>query len=280
MSTLEIEHLTPHIGSIVHNVDLADGDALERHGAEIRRLFFDRQVIFFRDQHLAPSDQSRFARLFGRVLPAQLSTFKIHPEDDAVCILESLGKKTQSTDTWHADFSYHESPPIATCLYAREVPEVGGDTMFASMTTAFESLDPKMQEYVRTLQVIHNWEAPQVVSALLNGPRGLEGYKDRRAKFFPATKPAVIEHPITGKEILYVNSLYNKDIIGMRIPQSNALLTFLTGLAEVPEWQVRFKWEPNSLAVWDNWATQHYAVNDYHPAHRIMHRVAIQLEAS
>lgn len=277
MSELNVEHLTPAIGSLVHDIDLADPAVIERHGKALKQLLLDREVIFFRDQELSAPAQAHFATIFGHVPPAKLSTLAVHPDHESVCILESRGKKTQSTDTWHADLTYHESPPIATCLYAKEVPESGGDTMWASMTTAFDSLAPDMQRYVETLNVVHNWEASHVVSAMRAGPNGEAGYRKRREEFPPVTKPMVIPHPENGKKILYVNSLYNKEVPGMRIPESTALLTLLTGLAQVPEWQVRFRWKPGSLAVWDNWATQHYAVNDYHPAHRVMHRVTVQL---
>ena len=279
MSDLRIENLTPRIGSLVHGIDLSRADHIEKYGSDLKQLLLDREVIFFRDQVLSPGEQARVARLFGSVPPAKLSTMAIHPEDDAVCILESRGKKTQATDTWHADLTYHELPPIATCLYAKQVPEVGGDTLFSSMTAAFDSLSPEMQRYVETLQVMHNWEAPEVVSTMRAGPNGEEGYKKRREAFPPVAKPVVIEHPETGKKVLYVNSLYTKDILGLRIAESAALISYLSGLAQVPEWQVRFRWQPGSMAIWDNWATQHYAVNDYHPAHRVMHRVTIQLAA-
>lgn len=275
-SALNVEHLTPTIGSLVHDIDLADPAVVDRHGPALRDLLFEREVIFFHNQELTAAQQARVAELFGHVPAVKESTLQIHPDHPAVCILESKGKPSILTDRWHSDLSYHPDPPLATCLYARVVPESGGDTMFASMTAAYQSLHPKLQAYLEELQVVHNWEDPAVVQSMLNGPNGEAGYKRRRELYPPANKPAVLRHPVTGKPVLYVNALYNKDIVGLRTGQSSALIRMLAGLAEEPELQVRFRWKPNSLAIWDNLATQHYAVSDYHPAHRKMHRIVIR----
>lgn len=277
---LQLEHLTAAIGTVVHGLDLSDPSAVDAHRDALRQLLLDREVIFFRQQRLSPADQVRVSRIFGDVPPVKLpSALAVHPESDSVCILESKGAKVQATDTWHADLTYHENPPLATSLYACVVPAIGGDTLFSSMTAAYQSLDPALQRYLENLKAIHNWEAQEVVSSIRRGAGGEEGYKRRREQFPPVAKPVIIEHPITGKKLLYVNSLYNKEIVGLRIQESAALISSLTGLAQVPEWQVRFKWEPGSLAIWDNISTQHYAVNDYHPAHRKMHRVVIRKAA-
>jgi len=275
-SILKIEALTPAIGSMVHNIDISDPRIIEDHGAELKQLLLDRGVIFFRDQNLTPDAQVRFAKIFGDVVPEKDSTMPIHPDNGAVRILEAKADRYAPTDRWHADLTFREKPPLFTCLYAIVSPPVGGDTMWASMTAAFDHLEPKMQEYVEGLRAIHNWEAQEVVATMVSGPRGQEGYMERRGSMLPLIKPVIIRHPETGKKILYVNSLFTKEICGVNAQENSALISLLTGLAQVPEWQVRFRWQPGSLAIWDNWSTQHYAVNDYHPAHRLMHRVTVE----
>ena len=226
---MQVEHITPCIGSEIYGIDLSDPAQVHDHADALRRLLAERQVIFFRDQTLDPAQQVRVAQVFGKVEPVS-STFPSHPDDPHVELLISQGTRT-GTDIWHADLTWQTKPPAGACLYAVDVPPTGGDTMWASMTTAFASLAPELQAYLRKLRATHNWEAPALRQSLMR-----------------------------------------RDPSG----ESAALIAMLSGLAKVPEWQVRFRWRKGSVAIWDNLATQHYAVNDYHPAARRMHRVAIR----
>lgn len=273
---MHIEHITPCIGSEISGIDLSDNSQVETHAATLRKILAERQVIFFRDQELSPAAQVRFAQVFGKVDPVS-STFPSHPDEPRVELLISQGTRT-GTDIWHADLTWQTSPPAGACLYAADVPETGGDTMWASMTAAFASLDKDMQSYLRKLSAIHNWEAPALSDNLARRDPSGELYRSARQKYVPIEQPVVLEHPITGKPVVFVNALYTTHIRGVTNDESSALISLLSGLAKVPEWQVRFRWQKGSVAVWDNIATQHYAVNDYHPAARRMHRVAIRRE--
>lgn len=271
---MQVQHVTPSIGSEVGDIDLSDPAQLRAHGPALRALLAERQVIFFRDQALDPAQQVRVAQLFGEVEPVS-STFPSHPDDPHVELLISKGTRT-GTDIWHADLTWQAAPPAGACLYAVDVPETGGDTMWASMTAAFASLHPDMQAYLRRLRALHNWEAPALRDSLAQRDPSGELYHAARRKHAPLQQPVVLEHPVTGLPVAFVNALYTTHILDVSSDESAALIAMLSGLAKVPEWQVRFRWRKGSVAIWDNLATQHYAVNDYHPAARRMHRVAIR----
>ncbi|QDK35713.1 taurine dioxygenase (plasmid) [Sphingomonas sp. IC081] len=270
---MTIENLTPVIGSIVHDIDLSDPGVLEAHGDELRRLFLDRQVIFFRNQKIDGASQVNLARLFGSVRPVS-STFPSHPDNEYVEILKSKGSRT-GTDIWHADLTWQENPPVGACLYAVNVPQSGGDTMWASMTDAYDSLDDRVRELLEQLKAVHDWEGPELIASIKAGKDPDGRYADMRLRFPPIEHPVVKVHPETGRKLIFVNSLYCKRITPLPHGESARLLDYLSNLANVPERQVRFRWQPGSIAIWDNRSVQHYAVNDYHPFPREMHRVAI-----
>jgi alpha-ketoglutarate-dependent taurine dioxygenase len=263
------EPLTPNIGSVVSGVDFATPAAVESRADELRELLLARQVLFFRDLGELPAAvQEAFAGIFGVVQPVGDFTPK-HLDSTNVEVLHTKGKAV-GTDVWHADRTWHATPPSASCLYANTVPKVGGDTMWASMTIALESLEPSLREHLASLRCLHSWESETHKDTL-----GEERYTAMRAKYPPRTRPVIETHPVSGKPILYVNSLYSTRIIGVPRAQGEALLRYLTGLASVPEYQVRWRWTPGAMAVWDNWAVQHYAVSDYYPHERVMHRVTV-----
>ncbi|MGH7091693.1 MAG: TauD/TfdA dioxygenase family protein, partial [Stellaceae bacterium] len=273
MTELVIEPVTPAIGSIVREIDLSDARTLSRIGERLRQLLLERQVIFFRDQRLEPEAQLALARLFGEVRPVA-STFPAHPESAYVEILQSAGRRT-GTDIWHADLTWQREPPRGACLFAVNVPPCGGDTLWASMTAAYDSLDEKRQAYLGGLAAVHDWEGPEILAGLRARPDSEASYREMRLNYPPIEHPVIAVHPETGRKLVYVNAMYTTRIVGVSRSESAAIIGVLAGLATVPEWQARFRWTPGSVAIWDNRAVQHYAVNDYHPFPRRMHRVAI-----
>lgn len=270
---VSVTRLTPAIGALIDGIDTADAAALEQHGALLRQALLDHHVIFFRDQTLTPDAQVRVASVFGSVNDVS-STFAHHPDNARVELLESKGRGP-GTDVWHADLTWQRTPPLGACLYAVDVPEAGGDTLWASMTAAFDSLAPKMQDYVRGLTAMHSWEGPEVIGNVRSAPDGEARYRKMRETYPPLEVPVVGLHPVTNKPVLTVNALYTTSICGVTREESSALVALLAGLARVPEWQVRFHWTAGAMAIWDNRAVQHYAVNDYDPSYRLMHRVTI-----
>lgn len=271
---MKVDHITPHIGSEISGIDLSDHAQVQSQAERLRALLAERQVIFFRDQTLTPAQQVLVAQVFGKVEPVS-STFPSHPEDPHVELLVSQGTRT-GTDIWHTDLTWQGAPPAGACLYAVDVPDTGGDTMWASMTAAFASLAPDLQNYLRKLRAIHYWEAPALRESLARRDPSGELYRQTRLKHVPLEQPVVFQHPVTDLPVAFINALYTTHILGVSSDESMSLIAMLSGLAKVPEWQVRFRWRKGSVAIWDNLATQHYAVNDYHPCARRMHRVAIR----
>ncbi|MBT9554003.1 MAG: TauD/TfdA family dioxygenase [Hydrogenophaga sp.] len=269
----KVEPYTPNIGAVIHGLDL--GQPLdEATQGELRQALAQHEVIFFRDQQLTPEQQVRFTRSFGNVaeVKAFFPRLESHPEIE---IVESSAERRYAANNWHADITWREQPPLGTSLYAQVVPATGGDTLWASLTKAFESLPPAFQAYLETLTAVHTWEISGWTEYLLRKDASGEELKAARAKYPPVEHPVVRVHPVTGKKILYVNSTFTSHIKGLTRSQSDALLTQLFELARVPEFQARLKWQEGTLAVWDNRSTQHYAVGDYFPQHRKLHRITV-----
>lgn len=268
-----VEPYTPTIGAVVHNLDLRQ-PLDEATQTELRHALAQHEVLFFRDQDLTPEQQVAFTRTFGGVaeVKAFFPRLAKHPEIE---IVESTAERPKAANNWHADITWREQPPLGTSLYAQVIPASGGDTLWASLTAAYASLPPAFQAYLETLTAVHTWEISGWTEYLLHKDASGEQLREARAKYPPVEHPVVRTHPVTGKKILYVNSTFTSHIKGLPRTQSDALLTQLFELARVPEFQARLRWAPGTLAVWDNRSTQHYAVGDYFPTHRKLHRITI-----
>ena len=270
--SIKVRDVTPTIGSEIAGIDLNQKGVIAEHAEELQALLDERQVIFFRDQNIDVDRHVELASVFGE--PVGSSQFPHHPESEYVRVITGNGKKI-GTDIWHTDQSWQKIPPAGACLCAIDVPATGGDTMWASMTAAFESLDSDFQTYLRTLTVIHYWENADLIKILMERDPSGALYRELRNSRSPMEHPLVMEHPRTKKPVIFANSLYSTAIKGLPPEHSRDLLGMLCRLPQVPERQVRFAWRPGSIAIWDNLATQHYAVNDYLTYPRRMHRVGI-----
>jgi taurine dioxygenase len=269
--TFEMELPTPTIGGLIRGLDLREAIS-EECKSELRRALARRGVLFLPNQHITPEDHARFARIFGD-LEARESGFGRSDENPYIELVEGYGDAI-GTDVWHTDVSWHPRPPVATCLHAQILPPTGGDTMWSSMTAAYEGLSPRLKELVNDLTAEHTWEK-SISDYVRRGPDGEKAYRRRRQLNPPVERKVVEIHPVTGLPLLYVNDLYTTQL--KRIPRSEGvpLLEYLTGLARTPEYQVRFRWQPQSLVIWDNLSVQHYAVTDYKPHHRRLHRITV-----
>ncbi len=269
--TITARPLTIHIGAEVSGVDLrhpSDGDIKEITDALLEHL-----VLFFRDQELTTDEHVAFGRRFGDLhIHSVAGAHQDHPE---MIILENDERRPPNIDAWHTDVTMDPEPPMGSILRAVDVPEVGGDTLWASMYAAYDALPPAMQTMCKDLVAVHHYPESFRKGILRkeNGYALLEQYdKDHP----PMEHPVVRRHPVTGRYGLFVNSTFTKYIRGVGRKEGDALLQMLLDhIATRPEFHVRFKWEPNSVAFWDNRCTQHYAVADYYPAHRLMQRVTI-----
>jgi taurine dioxygenase len=264
-TSLATRRLSPSIGAQIEGVDLAtaleDASRLE----EIQRALLEHLVIFFRDQNLSPEQHKAFGRHFGRlhIHPAPLAVLRGHPE---VVIIEADEDSTRiAGEEWHSDVSCDTEPPLGSILYHRQVPSVGGDTLFANMYAAYKALSDSMQRFLTGLTAIHD------------GSRNYAGRQPAResTEFPHAEHPMVRTHPETGRNALFVSRLFTTRVVQLEQRESDAVLQMLFRHIENPEFQCRFQWRPNSVAFWDNRCTQHLALWDYYPQRRYGHRVTI-----
>lgn len=260
-----VEPLTPTIGAEVSGVDLRreQDDATI---AEIRAALLKHKVIFFRDQDITAEQHIAFARRFG-----DLEIHPATPKDQLNREVLHIAHGPQSRGSenfWHSDVTWRAEPSLGSILRAVEVPDVGGDTLFADMAAAFRGLSPAMQAWLRSLNAVH--DIARVFAKRLG-----KTAEELHVQYPPQTHPVVRTHPETGEQALYVNIAFTSHIEGLSKTESDWLLQHLYAQAEVQERQCRFKWRPGSIAFWDNRAAQHYAASDYFPAVRRMERVTI-----
>ena len=267
---LDIKPLAGALGAEIRGMDL--GQALSEDDVlRLRKLLNEYEVIFFRDQDISPARQKSLALCFG---PLQT-----HPAYDTVegfpeiTILESTPDKPTKIEAWHSDMTFREHPPLGTVLKSVIVPPKGGDTLWASMTAAYDSLSSHLQTFLEGLVAVHDFSYGFKES--LAEPGGRERLADAVAAYPPVRHPVIRSHPETGKKVLFVNALFTTHIEGLSREESRAVLDFLFQHIQTPEFAVRFSWEPHSIAIWDNRSTQHKPVNDYFPAHRRMERITI-----
>lgn len=277
-SKLKPQPYSPLIGAVVQGADLRDlSDAALR--AELRQALAEFQVLFFREQNLGVDQLLDFARVFGD--PDRVKAYfpKLEGYKEVEVIETRPGVARYGTDQWHADITFKANPPTGTALYAQKLPSLGGDTVWASATAAYDLLPAALKPYLEALEAVHSFENSGWPRFFLRQENGAQRYAEARAETLPVHHPVVRTHPITGKKILYVNPNFTDRIIGLSRQQSDALLTFLFTFLQKPDVQARLRWEDGTLAVWDNRATQHYAVADYTEERRL-HRVTFGEETA
>ena len=271
---MRVEPSTPTIGAEVHDVELS-GRLDESTLDEIYNALSKHLVLFFRDQQLAPGDQFEFAKTFGT--PAKPHPVYPHlPGFDRVVLLENDGDRPPDTDDWHTDLTFQPSPPFLSVLYAEQVPPCGGDTLWANMYRAFDTLPPEIRILVSRLSAVHDMGAFR--NNYLKENNDVEALNKGMAAFGSAVHPIAPAHPVSGRQLLFVNRSFTQHIVGMLKAESDRLLGYLFSHLESANFQVRFRWRKGSVAMWDNRCTQHFAVADYLPAYRRMHRVIIDTD--
>lgn len=282
--SIQVEPLTCAIGAELRNVDLGVASRDAGLVAEIRALLLKYRVLFFRDQDITRAEHVAFARWFGDL--------EDHPvagsDPDNPGLVRIYKSPDQPNDryenSWHADATWREKPPFGCVLRCVECPPVGGDTMWANMVLAYERLPEHVKTRIDGLRARHSIEASFGAAMPIDKRLALH------AQFPDAEHPVVRTHPETGEKILFVNAFTTHftnfhDNDNVRVgqdyaPGASQLLQYLISQAQIPEYQVRFRWKPNSMAMWDNRSTQHYAVMDYPPCHRKMERAGIVGEAT
>ena len=266
--------ISEHVGMEFKHVDL--NDLHENPLDALRQALADHGLVFVRDQQLTPEQHIAFARRWGEIdinnyFPANGG----HPEIAEVRKAEN--QQTNIGGGWHTDHSYDQIPAMGSILLARETPPTGGDTLFASMSAAFDALSDGLKDTLRTMRAVHSADhiySKDGIYSKTDQAGDLKGH-DLRTR---AVHPVIVHHPRTGREILYVNPAFTLHFDGWTREESMPLLNYLYQVAMREEFQCRVTWAPGSIAIWDNRSTWHHAMNDYHGHRRLMHRITISGE--
>ncbi len=273
-----VEPLTPAIGAEILDIDLAEAGRNADLFGWVHELLMRHKLLVFRDQALAPADHVAFAERFGPLEghPIQPS----HPDHPTLLLIHRQAERSTYENVWHTDATFRAEPPMGAVLKCDECPPVGGDTMWANMALAYERLPDRVKERIGELRAQHSIEHS------FGGAMTPERRAELVAENPPAEHPVVRTHPETGESILFVNQgftthfvnfqRYDRIRVGLDFTmEANNLMNYLLSQASIPEYQVRIRWRPGTVAVWDNRATQHYAVHDYWPSPRKMARATI-----
>lgn len=274
LNRITVTPLAGALGAEVSGVDLTE-PLDEETFREIHQALLDNLVIFFRDQAVTPEQHIEFGERFGELhIHPYIPNLEGYPK---IIKLESSdsgpGEMAYQSNTWHTDLTYEANPPLASILHGLVIPEAGGDTMWNNLYAAYEGLSERMRDFVDGLTAVHNIVSSMPVDFMDQNwaPKQLERLQ---AMTPPVEHPVVRTHPETGRKCLFVNRNFTSHIAGLHRAESDALLAMLLEHVEQPEYVVRFKWRKNSIAMWDNRCTQHYALIDYR-SKRIMHRVTV-----
>jgi taurine dioxygenase len=276
---MKVEQLTCSIGAELIGVNLADAVHDDGLFAEIRAQLLKHRVVFLRDQDISRADHVAFARRFG-----ELEDHPVAGSDPEHPGLVRIYKNPDQPvdryeNAWHTDATWREAPPMGCVLRCVETPPVGGDTIWVNMAEAYRRLPEDIRTKIRGLRARHS------IEATFGAAMPQEKRHALKERFPDAEHPVVRVHPETGEEILFVNA-FATHFVNYHTPENvrfgqdfapgaGLLLNYLIGQAAIPEYQVRWRWTPNSVAIWDNRSTQHYAVQDYWPAVRRMERAGI-----
>jgi len=272
---VSISPATPTIGAEISGLDL-DRPLTSAEGELLRAAWLRFKVVFFRDQDISHESHVRLGRFFGEleghpVIPSvegYPEILKIEGVEGVQLTAETLAP-FQAYNKWHTDVTFREKPSITSILRARHLPPLGGDTMWADTAAAYAGLPQPVKDRIEGLEAEHD-----IVRSF--GGRVTEEKRAQLARDFPPVRhPVVRSHPETGEKILYVNYTFTSRIIGLPEEESDSLLRLLFDRIKVPEYQVRFRWTPNAIGIWDNRSTQHYAVGDYWPEYRLLERVTV-----
>lgn len=272
---IEVRPVAGALGAEVRGIDLAS--AGEEAMREVHTAFLRYQVLCFRDQSLTVEQHKTFARRFGPLfVHPYVKPLPGHPE--VMQIVKEPEDRENFGGRWHADLTYLPEPMLGAALYAVEVPAHGGDTLFASMYAALESLSPGLRELLGRLSAVHDDRASGLFQTHRIRAMGMRDIpRDERGAPIGSRSvhPVLRTHPETGRDALFVNSISTIAFDGMSEEESRPLLAYLFDHLQRPEFTCRLRWEPGSLVLWDNRCTQHLALNDYHGQRRVMRRVLI-----
>ncbi|MFJ2445666.1 taurine dioxygenase [Pseudomonas sp. NPDC087626] len=272
MSSLTITPLSHALGAQISGVDIAQPLNVEQRDA-IEQALLKHQVLFFRNQLITPQQQARFAANFG-----DLHIHPIYPnvpEQPEVLILDTAQTDVRDNAVWHTDVTFLPTPALGAVLSAKLLPEFGGDTLWASGIAAYEALSEPLKVLLQGLSATHDFVKSFPLERFGNTAQALEQWEATRKKNPPLSHPVVRTHPVSGRKSLFVNEGFTTRINELSDSESEAILKLLFAHATRPEFTIRWRWQTDDVAFWDNRVTQHFAVDDYRPARRVMHRATV-----
>lgn len=268
----KVTPLNPTIGAVIEGIDLSQ--ALNAAAlALIERALLEHQVIFFRDQPLSPVQHAALARQFG-----QLHIHPIYPnipEQPEIMLLDTELNDLRDNALWHTDVTFLAEPAMGAILSAKKVPAYGGDTLWSSATAAFEALSLPLQRMLCGLTATHDIAKSFPAERFGTDPAEVEKLEQAKKKHPPISHPVIRTHPVTGRPALFVSEGFSTRINELDAKESDAVLKLLFEHIQKPEFVVRWSWQANDVAFWDNRCTLHYAVDDYRPQHRVMNRATL-----
>ncbi|NOD64907.1 MULTISPECIES: TauD/TfdA family dioxygenase [unclassified Ruegeria] len=268
---MDITPLTGGLGAEIDGADIRDNGQFP----DIHQAFAKYSVIVLRGQTATPEDHLNFARSFGAInVNRFFKPVDGHPE--IATVLKEKDQKEAVGEGWHTDHSYDEAPAMGSILHAIEMPPYGGDTLFVSMAAAYEALSAPMRQFLDGLTAVHS--SRHVFGATIQDSEAAKSGRlgNADAATQDAHHPIVITHPLSGRRGLFVNPVFTTHIEGLSKDESNAILAMLYEHCKQPEFQCRVRWRAGDITMWDNRATWHKAINDYHGFRRLMHRVTVE----
>jgi len=272
-TSLSIRKVSGTLGAELSGVDLS-ANLSDGVIAQIRAALVEHQVIFFRDQTLTPAQQVDFGKRFGPLnIHPYVAGMADHPE--VMEIIKEPADKTNFGGGWHSDTSFLERPAIGSILYAIEIPEWGGDTLFASQAAAYDALTPGLKATLEGLNAVHSAGREYSAAGHSAQKRGSMSVVEAEGAVGEFIHPVVLTHPENGRKALYVNPAFTMRFEGWSARESKPLLDFLFDHCRQEARTCRFAWTPGSVAFWDNRSVWHYALNDYPGQRRHMRRVTV-----
>lgn len=270
--SLTITPLSSALGAQIDGVDLTQ-PLNDQQRTAIEQALLEHQVIFFKNQSITPQQQARFAANFG-----DLHIHPIYPnvpEQPEVLVLDTAVTDVRDNAVWHTDVTFLPTPAMGAVLSAKQLPAFGGDTLWASGIAAFEGLSKPLQVLLDGLTATHDFTKSFPLERFGSTPEDLARWEQTRKNNPPLSHPVIRTHPVSGRKSLFVNEGFTTKINELSEAESEAILKLLFAHATRPEYTIRWRWQENDVAFWDNRVTQHYAVDDYRPNRRVMHRATI-----
>ena len=270
--SLTITPISSALGAQIDGVDLTRPLSPQQRDA-IEQALLEHQVIFFKDQSITPQQQARFAANFG-----DLHIHPIYPnvpEQPEVLVLDTAVTDVRDNAVWHTDVTFLPTPAMGAVLSAKQLPAFGGDTLWASGIAAFEGLSKPLQVLLDGLTATHDFTKSFPLERFGSTPEDFLRWDQTRKNNPPLSHPVVRTHPVSGRKSLFVNEGFTTKINELSEAESEAILKLLFAHSTRPEYTIRWRWQENDVAFWDNRVAQHYAVDDYRPNRRVMHRATI-----